>query len=115
MRRDLKVVLHVDTVSNRKKMQFKDAASYEAEINLSKQLLAQKLKFELDMILTISSPNKGKSVDFSMIDHEVQAKSALLGFGNFFAVNIPNALRFYLKNKFEELSEKKPKQLSELI
>lgn len=105
MRKVLKVVLHVDTVNGRKKMQFKDNASYEDEIKHSKIMMEQKKRIEIDMTMTISSKDKGKSVEIFMIDNELQVKSSLLGFCNYFSVNLPLALKYYLKKQCEDITK----------
>lgn len=102
-----KVILLVDTVNGRKKVNFKDQLSVAAEINLSEKMSEKKLPLNLNLTMTISSKNKGKSIDFELVDNEMHQKSALLNFSNFFSVNIVLALKFYLKERLEETRKKK--------
>lgn len=101
---EFRLSLHVDTVNGRKKMNFKDDNTMNAEINLTKKMCEKAVKFDLNVMLTISSKDKGKTVDYEMIDIESNKRSAVLNFGNFFSVNIPTVLKFYLKKKWEEVT-----------
>lgn len=105
MKREFKVVLHVDTINGRKKMSFKDESTYESEIAISKKMSEKKVRIDLDIAMKISSNDNGKTVEMFMIDNEVQKKSGLLSFGNFFSVNIVPALKFYLKKTCEDITK----------
>jgi hypothetical protein len=106
-KKEFKLILHVDTINGRKKLNFKDEAAINAEIELSRKMCDKKIPLELYVSMKMSSKDKGKTVNIDMIDHEVgQKKSALLNFGNFFAVNIPTALKYYLKKRWEETVNK---------
>lgn len=105
MVKQFKIILHVDTINGRKKINFKDDASLSNEINLSRKMNEKKIRFELDISMKISSKDKGKSINIEMVDNDAQKKTALSNFGNFFAVNIPQALKFYLKKKLEEATK----------
>lgn len=102
MKQEMKVVLKVDTLNGRKKMIFKDESATNAEMNLSKTMFQKNIPIDLDVLVTISSKNAGKTVEIDMIDNNVLKKSALPSFSTFFAVNIGSALKFYLKRKLEE-------------
>lgn len=97
-----KVILYVDTINGRKKMSFKDEATVKSEIELSKKMMDKKVRLDLDIVVKISSKDKGKTIEIDMHDSVVQKKSALLSFSNFFAVNITTALKYYLKKQWEE-------------
>lgn len=106
-KKEFKLMLHIDTINGRKKMSFKDEPAIKAEIDLSRKMFEKKLPLELYISMKISSKDKGKTVDFDMIDREVgRKKSALLNFGNFFAVNITGALKYYLKKNWEDTANK---------
>jgi len=94
-----KVSLRADTFNGRKKINFKDQASVDNEMDLSKQLSQRKLLIDLD--LTISSKTGGKSIDFEMVDNVIQ-KKALQIFSNYFSVNIVQAVNFYLRKRLEK-------------
>lgn len=97
MKKEFKILLHFDTFNGRKKMNFKDESTVKAEINLSKKMNNQKIRLDLDINMKITSKDKGKSIEFEMIDNDVQKKSAVQTFGNFFSVNVQQALKFYLE------------------
>lgn len=100
--KEFNIILHVDTINGRKKMSFKDDSSVNAEINLSRKMSENKVRLDLDINMKITSKDAGKSVDFEMIDNNLQKKSTIQTFGNLFSVNIPQALKFYLKKNWEE-------------
>jgi len=102
--KEFKLMLCVDTVNGRKKMNFKDDSSMKAEIDLSRKMNEKKVRLDLDISFKISSRDKGKTVDFDMLDSQVGKKSALLTFGNFFAVNIQPAVKYFLKKRWEEVT-----------
>lgn len=106
MRYECKIFLVEDTINGRKKMNFNTVEALAAESALSKKMMEKKINLDLEMILTISSLDKGKTVDFQMHDIYPRKKTALLAFGNYFAVNIPAAIRFYLKQKWEDIKNK---------
>lgn len=101
-KKEFKLTLTTDTINGRKKMVFKDESTINGEIELSKTMKEKKVPMELDVCMKISSKDKGKSVDIELVDNGVQKKSPLLNFSNFFAVNIPVALKYYLKKKWED-------------
>lgn len=97
-----KIILPFDTINGRKKIGFKDDDSVQQEINLSTKMLAKKLRLDLDIIMVVSSKDKGKTIDFDMFDNNnASKKSALLTFGNYFSINITTAIKFYLKKRLE--------------
>lgn len=102
MVKQFKIILHVDTINGRKKINFKDDAAVINEINLSKKMNEKKVRFDLDISMKISSKDKGKSVNIEMFDNDVQKKTSLFSFGNFFSVNIPQAVKFYLRKELDE-------------
>lgn len=101
MTQKFKVILDVDTINGRKKINFKDQSSANAEISLSEKMRDTNQRLDLDVTMMISTKNKGKTIEIEMIDNGVQKKSSLLTFGNFFSVNIVQALRFYLRMRLE--------------
>jgi hypothetical protein len=101
---EFRLSLNVDTVNGRKKMNFKDDATMSSEISLSKKMCEKAVKFDLNVMLTISSKDKGKTVDYELVDIESNKRSAVLNFGNFFSVNISTVLKYYLKKKWEEVT-----------
>lgn len=104
-KREFKLILTTDTINGRKKMVFKDESTINGEIELSKKMKEKNLPMELDVYVKITSKDKGKSVEMELVDSGVQKKSALLNFSNFFAVNIPVALKYYLKKKWEDANK----------
>lgn len=102
MKKEMKVSLKFDSINGRKKMNFKDESSMNAEVNLSKKMLEKSILLDLDVNVKISTTDKGKTVEISMLDNNITKKSALPTFGTFFSVNIGAALKFYLKRKMEE-------------
>lgn len=102
---EFKLMLTTDTINGRKKMVFKDESTINGEIELSKTMKEKKVLMELDVCMKISSKDKGKSVEMELVDNGVQKKSALLNFSNFFAVNIPVALKYYLKKQWEDANK----------
>ena len=97
-----KVILHADTFTGRKNINFKDESTFNAEINVSQKMSEKKLQAAIDLTLIISSKNQGKSIDFEIMDNKVQRKSSLSPFSNFFSINISQAMKFYLKKRLEE-------------
>jgi len=102
MKKQFTVTLLVDTINGRKKLNFNNPETVQSEITLTQKMLEKNIKLDLDVVLTISSTDKGKSADFLLVDSDSRKKSALLSFGNFFSVNVATALRYYLKKRWEE-------------
>lgn len=102
MQKEFKVELHVDTINQRKKINFKDDAALNAEIELSKKMCASKNQLQLDITVKISTVTKGKIVTLELIDNSPAKKSALSNFGSCLNINLMPALRFYLKKKWTE-------------
>lgn len=102
-KRVFKVSLFVDTVNSRKKINFKSLDTFASEKLVSKQKVEKNEPFALDMIMTFDSSDEGKTVDCNMLDKVETKKTSLSMFGSYFAVNIVEAIRFYLKQKFEEV------------
>lgn len=103
MKQDMTVFLNFDTINGRKKMNFKSESTMDAEISLSKKMYEKHIPIELDVNLSISSKNNGKTVEIDMMDNKsADKKSALPSFGTFFAVNVIPALKFYLKKRLDE-------------
>lgn len=100
MTKRFKVSLRANTFNERKNINFKDQASVDKEMDLSKKLSER--KYHMDLDLTISSKTEGKSVDIEMVDSVIQNKSALQIFSNLFSLNIVQALNFYLRKSLEE-------------
>lgn len=98
-----KVILHVDTINGRKKINFKDESTIKGEISLSRTMAEKKIRLDLDVLILISSKDKGKSVEYVIFDENSAGKSALQNFGNYFSINILTALRYYLKKKLDEI------------
>ena len=99
-----KVILHVDTINLRKKISFKDEAAVNNEMKLSAKIAANNVKFDLDVLMIISTKDGGKTVQYEIIDESKVGKSALQNFGSYFSVNILNALRYFLKKRLENAS-----------
>ncbi|CRK99744.1 CLUMA_CG013019, isoform A [Clunio marinus] len=106
MKTNYRVVLKEDTVNGRKKMNFKDDKSANTEIELSKKIRDNKNKFDLDAVVEISSVNQGQSVDISMTENQTK-KSSIANFGNFFSINLTEAIKYFLKKDLEVLTVKK--------
>lgn len=104
---EFNVVLNVDTVNGRKKINFKDESAVSAEVKISHMMSDKKMPTDLDVVLKISSKDKGKSVDIEMIDNAGTKKSVLPSFSSFFAINISTALKFYLKSTWEDVKNVK--------
>lgn len=100
MMKEINVALRFDTINGRKKLNLKDDSTMNAEINLSKKMCEKEIVLDLDINMTISSSDNGKTVDINMIDNDVLKKSALRNFSTFFSVNLGTALKFYLKKRF---------------
>lgn len=98
-----KILLQVDTINGRKKINYKDDGAINGEINLSKKMAEKNIRFELDVSMVIQSKDRGKTVEFEIYDESSAGKSALQNFGNYFSINILTALRYYLKKKVEEI------------
>lgn len=99
-----RVILLFDTINGRKKMSFKDDESFDAEKLLSKKMLEKRIKLDLDILVAITSLDKGKTIDIDMFDSNSSSKkSSLLAFGNYFSINIALALKYYLKKRWEEV------------
>lgn len=96
-----KVVLQVDTINGRKKINFKDEGTIKGEKTLSRKMAEKNIKLDLDVLMQIHSKDSGKTVEFEIYDENSAGKSALQNFGNYFSINILPALRFYLKKKLE--------------
>lgn len=94
-------MLTEDTVNGRKKMVFKDESTVAAEAELSRKMREKGVRLDLDATVKITSTTKGKTVDLEILDNSAQKKSGLPNFCNFFAVNIPVALKYYLKKKWD--------------
>lgn len=105
-RATFKVILHVDTVNGRKKLNLLNEATYDNEIAVSRKMSEKKIRLDLDITLTISSKDKGKSVDIELGDNgpPVQ-KSPIPRFGSFFAVNVAPALKYYLRQTWKEATK----------
>lgn len=101
---EMKISLPFDTLRGRKKLNFKDEATVNAEKDLSKKMVENKFQIDLDGMMKISTKDNGKTIDFDMIDNEVQKKSSLPIFGSLFGVNIGSALQFYLKTKLKNVT-----------
>lgn len=98
----LKVIISFDTINGRKKMNFKDDESLDGEKNLSLKMFEKKIPLELEIMMVISSKDKGKTIDIDMFDNKTaNKKTALLSFGNYFSINIAMALKFYLRKRWE--------------
>lgn len=95
------VKLQYDTFKDRKKINFKSETTYESEQNLSKTMLDKKTEVDLDILLTMSTKNSGKVVDFQMVNRVSNPKSLILSFCNYISVNITSAMRYYLKQKWD--------------
>lgn len=102
MYKEFKIELHVDTINQRKKINFKDDATLQADIELSKKMCANKIQLQLDINVKISTATKGKIVNLELIDNSTTKKSALSNFGSCLNINLMPALRFYLKKKWTE-------------
>lgn len=103
---EFKVILHVDTVSGRKKLSLLNEATYNNEIVISRKMNEKKIRFDLDITMKISSKDKGKTVDFDLKDSDPAAKkSPILSFGNIFSVNIAPTIKYYLKKTWEEATK----------
>lgn len=98
-----KVILPIDTINLRKKISFKDETAVNNEMKLSLKIAGNNVKFDLDVLMIISTKDGGKSVQFEMIDESKAGKSALQNFGSYFSVNIFNALRYFLKKRLENI------------
>lgn len=99
-----KVVLQIDTINGRKKINYKDENTIKTEQTLSKKMAEKNIRFDLDALMVIQSKDKGKTVEFEIYDENSAGKpSALQNFGNYFSINILTALRYYLKKKAEEI------------
>lgn len=98
-----KVVLQIDTINGRKKINYKDENTIKAELSLSKKMAEKGIRFDLDALMVILSKDKGKTVEFEIYDENSAGKSALQNFGNYFSINILTALRYYLKKKADEI------------
>ena len=96
-----KMVLDVDTVNGRKKVNFKDETSVNNEKKVSNMMKEKKIPIEIESMVKISSKDNGKAVVIEMIDCQVKKKSGLPNFGTFFAVNISPALKYYLKTLWD--------------
>lgn len=103
-KRVFKVSLFVDTVNSRKKINFTSIDTFASEMLVSKQKVEKKEPFALDMIMTLDSSDLGITVDCNMVDNLETKKTSLSMFGSYFVVNIVQAIRFYLKLKFEDVS-----------
>jgi hypothetical protein len=107
MQSKYKVLLPFDSVNGRKKMSFKDDESVKGEKILSAKMLEKKNPFGLDIQMFISSDDGGKSVCIDMLDDNPNGKkTALLAFGNYFSINIPLALKYYLKKRWDNVKVK---------
>jgi hypothetical protein len=103
MKKEFKLVLDVDTVNGRKKINFKDETSMNSEIKISRMMNEKKMRLDLDVKVKISSKDEGKTVDIEMFDSDSKTKkSTLPNFGTYFAVNISPALKFYLKKSWDD-------------
>ncbi|CAO1298302.1 unnamed protein product [Diamesa hyperborea] len=102
-KRVYKVSLLVDTVNSRKKINFTNNNTFALEQLVSKQKVEKNDPFALDITMTLQSLDEGKTVDCNMVDNADVKKTSLSMFGSYFVVNIVNAIRFYLKKKFDEL------------
>jgi hypothetical protein len=105
MQTKFRVVQQFDTINGRKKLSFKDEETLEAEKVLSSKMLEKKIPLDLDILLAISSADKGKTVEIDMFDNNPNKKSSLLAFGNYFSINIAPALKFYLKRRWDEITK----------
>jgi hypothetical protein len=98
-----KIVLQVDTINGRKKINYKDENTVKFEKSLSMKMAEKKILFDLDALMVIQTKDKGKTVEIEIYDENSAGKSALQNFGNYFSINILSALRFYLKKKADEI------------
>ncbi|CAO1369092.1 unnamed protein product [Diamesa serratosioi] len=105
-KRVLKVTLFVDTVNSRKKINFTSIDTFAAEKLVTAQKVQRNEQFNLDIEMTIQSLDEGKTFECHMNDNLEKKKSSLGIFGSYFAVNIVQATKFYLKKKLEEVSNK---------
>lgn len=105
-KRVFKVTLFVDTVNSRKKINFTSIKTFASEKLVTAQKVQRKEPFNLDTIMTLQSLDQGKTIECNMVDNLEKKKTSLGIFGSYFAVNIVQAIKFYLKMKFEEISNK---------
>ncbi|KAG5677053.1 hypothetical protein PVAND_006837 [Polypedilum vanderplanki] len=103
MEKKFKVILPVDTINGRKKMIFKDDDSVNTEKLLSKKLFEKKTPLDLDIFINISSADKGKTIDIDMFDNHANKKTSILTFGNYFSINVPLALKYFLRKLWCEV------------
>jgi hypothetical protein len=68
---------------------------------LSQKIAEKKIRFDLDVQMTITSKDKGKSVEFEIIESVKGGKTPLQNFGSYFSINIFTALRYYLKKRLD--------------
>lgn len=94
------VKLQYDTCRDRKKLNFKSDATCNAEIEVSKARQLQKIEVNLDILMTISTLNSGKTIDFKMVNREPNPNSMIMSLGNNLAVNVPTAMKYYLQQKW---------------
>lgn len=95
------VKLQYDTFKDRKKINFKSEFTYASEISISKAMLENKAAVDLDILLTMSTKNSGKIVDYKIVNRVNNPKSMILSFCNYISVNITSAMRYYLKQKWD--------------
>lgn len=94
-----KVILQLDTINGRKKINYKSESTIDTEKYLSKKMAEKNIRFDLDAVMVIQSKDKGKTVEFEVYDENSAGKSAVQNFGNYFSINILTSLRYYLKKK----------------
>lgn len=95
------VKLQYDTCKDRKKLNFKSDATCNAEIEASKNRQLQKIEVNLDILMTISTLNSGKTIDCKMVNREANPNSMIMHFGNSLTVNVTTAMKYYLKQKWD--------------
>lgn len=95
------VKLQYDTYKDRKKMKLKSDATCNVEIELSTIRQMQKIEVNLEILMTISTQNSGETIVCEMVNLKPNPKSIIMNFGNSLAVNVPTAMKYFLKKKWD--------------